>query len=160
FSFVKKYLFPAFGDNESGGRIRLDANKMIKLPIKNIIPESKQPFIEKADVMLALNKELYSETDNFLSTLREEKHIEKIPSKFEKFYELSFESFKIELIKQKIDFTYGAETNRWREYFNSVTDKLKLIKAEIDKTDTEIDRMVYVLYGLTEEEIMIVEEGI
>ncbi len=31
------------------------------------------------------------------------------------------------------------------------------LKAEIDKTDKEIDQMVYELYGLTEEEIKIVE---
>jgi hypothetical protein len=35
--------------------------------------------------------------------------------------------------------------------------KFKHIKTEIDKTDTEIDKMVYVLYDLTEEEIGIVE---
>jgi hypothetical protein len=31
------------------------------------------------------------------------------------------------------------------------------IKNEIDATDKEIDKMVYALYGLTEEEIKIVE---
>jgi hypothetical protein len=31
------------------------------------------------------------------------------------------------------------------------------LKSEIDKTDKEIDRMVYELYGLTEEEVKIVE---
>ena len=31
------------------------------------------------------------------------------------------------------------------------------LKAEIDKIDKEIDQMVYALYGLTEEEIKIVE---
>jgi len=30
---------------------------------------------------------------------------------------------------------------------------------EIDRTDKEIDQMVYALYGLTEEEIGIVEES-
>ena len=30
-------------------------------------------------------------------------------------------------------------------------------KAEIEKTDKEIDKMVYELYGLSEEEIKIVE---
>jgi hypothetical protein len=34
------------------------------------------------------------------------------------------------------------------------------MQTEIDKTDREIDRMVYALYGLTEEEIKIVEEGV
>jgi phage portal protein BeeE len=33
----------------------------------------------------------------------------------------------------------------------------KKLKAEIDKTDKEIDQMVYELYGLSEEEIRIVE---
>ncbi len=33
------------------------------------------------------------------------------------------------------------------------------LKAEINKTDKEIDQMVYELYGLTEEEIKIVECG-
>jgi hypothetical protein len=32
-----------------------------------------------------------------------------------------------------------------------------ILKSEIDKTDAEIDRKVYELYGLTKEEIGIVE---
>ena len=35
--------------------------------------------------------------------------------------------------------------------------KAQNLKSEIDKTDREIDQMVYGLYGLTEEEIGIVE---
>lgn len=33
------------------------------------------------------------------------------------------------------------------------------LKSQIDRTDKEIDRMVYELYGLTEEEIQIVENS-
>jgi hypothetical protein len=33
------------------------------------------------------------------------------------------------------------------------------LKAEIDRTDKEIDQLVYELYGLTEEGIGIVEQG-
>ena len=33
------------------------------------------------------------------------------------------------------------------------------LQREIEKTDREIDRMVYELYGLTEEEIAIVENS-
>jgi hypothetical protein len=32
-------------------------------------------------------------------------------------------------------------------------------QRQIEATDREIDRLVYELYGLTEEEILIVEEG-
>ena len=45
------------------------------------------------------------------------------------------------------------------QYFNEQKQKAEELKAEIDKTDKEIDLMVYELYGLTEEEINIVEES-
>jgi hypothetical protein len=34
-----------------------------------------------------------------------------------------------------------------------------LLQRQIDATDRQIDRLVYDLYGLTEEEIRIIEEG-
>jgi hypothetical protein len=43
------------------------------------------------------------------------------------------------------------------EVFEAKRAEAQTLKAEIDKTDNEIDQMVYALYGLTEEEIKIVE---
>jgi hypothetical protein len=34
-----------------------------------------------------------------------------------------------------------------------------VLQSRIDATDRQIDRLVYELYGLTEEEVRIVEEG-
>ena len=45
----------------------------------------------------------------------------------------------------------------WMELFEDNKKKALALKAEIDKTDKEIDQMVYALYGLSEEEIKIVE---
>ena len=45
------------------------------------------------------------------------------------------------------------------QYFNEQKQKAEELKTEIDKTDKEIDQMVYEFYGLTEEEINIVEEA-
>ena len=39
------------------------------------------------------------------------------------------------------------------------SNKWELLKSEIEKTDKKIDEEVYKLYGLTPEEIKIVEEG-
>ena len=44
----------------------------------------------------------------------------------------------------------------WR-FFEQEKQKALAIKNGIDKTDKEIDQMVYQLYGLTDEEIKIVE---
>ncbi len=35
--------------------------------------------------------------------------------------------------------------------------KAQALQAQIDRTDKEIDRMVYALYGLSEEEVGVVE---
>ena len=43
------------------------------------------------------------------------------------------------------------------ELFEENKKKVVDLKTQIDPTDREIDRMVYALYGLTEEEIAIVE---
>ena len=71
---------------------------------------------------------------------------------------LSSSAFLEELKKSKIKLTLSEEAE-WMEYFNEQKAKALELKAEIDKTDKEIDQMVYELYGLTDEEIKIVEES-
>jgi hypothetical protein len=46
----------------------------------------------------------------------------------------------------------------WMELFEEKKTEVQTIKTEIEKTDKEIDQMVYELYGLTGDEIKIVEE--
>jgi peptidoglycan hydrolase CwlO-like protein len=49
------------------------------------------------------------------------------------------------------------QQDEWEAYFTSYKNEINQLQSEIEKTDKEIDRMVYELYGLTEEEIKIVE---
>ena len=48
----------------------------------------------------------------------------------------------------------------WMEVFETKKAEAQSLKAEIEKTDKEIDQMVYELYGLSEEEIKIVEGAV
>ncbi len=48
----------------------------------------------------------------------------------------------------------------WMELFEEKKAEAKALKQEIEKTDKEIDQMVYELYGLTEDEIKIVEDDL
>lgn len=43
------------------------------------------------------------------------------------------------------------------DVFEKQKEKAQQLQTEIDKTEREIDQMVYELYGLSEEEIKIVE---
>ena len=56
-------------------------------------------------------------------------------------------------------FTFSEESE-WKHYFNEQKQKARDLQSQITQTDREIDRMVYDLYGLTEEEIKIVEESV
>jgi len=45
----------------------------------------------------------------------------------------------------------------WEDYFLQEAGKALFLKNQIDATDKEIDQMVYQLYGLTQEEITVIE---
>ena len=45
------------------------------------------------------------------------------------------------------------------KFLNRKKTEANALQAEIDRIDREIDQMVYELYGLSEEEIRIVERG-
>ncbi|MES2799304.1 MAG: DNA methyltransferase [Bacteroidota bacterium] len=85
-----------------------------------------------------------------------------IPSqKIESWHSLSFNDFIKELNKA-IKAVKGTPLTKkdefeWMDLFEENKKKALELKAEIDKMDKEIDGMVYELYGLSEEEIRIVE---
>lgn len=61
-----------------------------------------------------------------------------------------------EKLKQRISLSEEAEL---MGYFNEQKAKALALQADITRLDRDIDALVYELYGLTEEEIRIVEGG-
>jgi len=47
----------------------------------------------------------------------------------------------------------------WMELFETKKEEVQNLKSEIDKTDRKIDQMVYEIYGLTDDEIQLVEDN-
>ncbi|MGE0560570.1 MAG: TaqI-like C-terminal specificity domain-containing protein [Flavobacteriales bacterium] len=82
--------------------------------------------------------------------------IEKLTNKLQNWYELEFAAFLKELKKAKVQLSLSEEAE-WMQYFNEQKQKAQTLKSEINRVDAEIDKMVYELYGLNEEEIKIVE---
>lgn len=132
-----------------------------KFPIKKISISDQQPFIDKADAMLSLNKQLQESSSKFSKYFSGQFKLEKLSGKLEKWYEQSFEDFIKELNKA-VKTTGGValtkkEEFEWMELFDDKKIAALALKATIDTTDAAIDSMVYALYGLSEEEIKIVE---
>ena len=82
--------------------------------------------------------------------------MEKTTAALETFYTLSFSDFVKELGKQKVKLTL-VQKDELEDYFNAYQAECQSLKTAIATTDHEIDRMVYALYGLTDEEIATVE---
>jgi hypothetical protein len=129
-----------------------------EIPIPKIVELEQLPFIAKADIMLSKNKELQGVKQQLLQFLISKFESITISKKLQDWPSLSFSHFLKELQKQKIKLSLPAQAE-WMQYFESEKAKANAIEQLIDKTDKEIDEMVYQLYGLTEEERKVVEEG-
>jgi type I restriction-modification system DNA methylase subunit len=139
---AKKGLFP-----------KILINDVRNLPLKSL--SKQQPFIEKADLMLSLNKELQEKKTRFINRMKSNLEIAKITKKLDTFYNFDFKTFVAEIKKQKVKLTL-VQQDEWEEYFAAYKTEINPLQFQIDATDKEIDKMVYALYGLTEEEIGIV----
>lgn len=138
-------------------------NDLRKFPIKKINPNSQIPFIENSDKTLTLNKELQGVNRKFNNYFSGQYKIEKLPKKLENWHQLTFAAFITELNKAiktagQIPLTKKDEFE-WLDLFEENKTKAQTLKSQIETTERAIDKMVYELYGLSEEEINIVENN-
>lgn len=133
-------------------------NDVRNLPIVEITLNEQQPFIEKADKMLSLNKELQEISQKFQRMIMREFNLEKLSTKLQNWYLLNFDEFIKELSKAKVKLSLSQKAD-WEDYFIAEKEKAETLNNEITKTDKEIDKMVYELYGLSDDGIMVIEES-
>jgi hypothetical protein len=160
-SQFSKYLMTLKCPPKANNYFEMSTGFMENFPF--LIPDNstKINFKTLGDKMLVLNREFYSILRKFSSYFSLQYRIEKLSGKLEKWYDLEFVDFIKELNKS-IKTAKGTPLTKkdefeWIDLFEENKQKALSLKAKIDKTDKEIDQMVYTLYELTEEEIKIVE---
>ena len=132
--------------------VNIKPEQIRKLPIKELSPKEQISFVQKADLMLQLNNGFHEKLKNFIKLIKSELNIEKNTKKLETFYRIDFEEFIKELkIKISID-----KKEELLEFFERHKRELTELKEKIDITDREIDKMVFDLYGISEEERQII----
>ncbi|EKT4552392.1 N-6 DNA methylase [Flavobacterium psychrophilum] len=137
---------------------KLNPKDIKEFPIKKASTEQQQPFIEKADLMLTLNKTLQQQQAKVVNMLQRDYGLTKPTKKLETWYELTVQEFFKELAKAKIALS-AIQKDEVQEYFETYQKQAVATKNQITATDKKIDAMVYELYGLSEEEIEIVENS-
>jgi hypothetical protein len=139
-----------------------------QIPVPELDSDELTVLVEK---MIELTQKQQTITNNFIKYLNAKFAFNELSRKLQNWHELEFYDFLKELQKS-INITNKERINKglqplvelslsqeaeWMNYFNEQKEKAQTIKSEIEKTDREIDQMVYELYGLTGDEIKIVE---
>ena len=130
-----------------------------RLSLPNIKDEAQKTVISElsalAETMLTLHQQLQDKGSRFLRRLTDNFEGVKITAALQQFDQLDFKGLMAELKKQKIRIPV-KEQDEWEDFFNERVAECNELSAKIKATDEEIDKRVFDLYGLTEEERRIV----
>lgn len=143
---------------------KLNVNNILDLELPDSLNKNNSAIIsELVDKMICYFAELKSLEKKFESYISQACSLGYSSYKLKSLNLLTFPNFLKELNKA-IKTAKGTPLSKkdefeWMELFEENKKKALDLKTQIDQTDKEIDRMVYALYGLTEEEIQIVENS-
>ena len=151
------FYLKSTGNVLRGGYFRFNTKYITPFPVPKL-PDNMLKYNEKAKTILLINNDLSDLGSKFQRSLERKFALTELPKKLQDWYLLSYAEFIKELEKKKIKLSLSEEAE-WETYFSTEAKKALELKAQIEKTDLEIDQMVYALYELTEDEIKIVEES-
>jgi hypothetical protein len=156
--FYLKSVCSVLGDADNGGRLELRRIYLSKLPMPQT---SKEDELLLHDAAKKINSQVelqFGLITKLIQLIQSKFSIDKPSTKLQNWPDLDFKGFLGELAKAKVKLSLSEEAE-WMAYFNEQKAKAQALQSEITRIDKEIDALVYELYGLTEEEIRIVEGG-
>jgi len=156
-SKVVFYFLKSIASTLQGGYLDFRRPYIEIIPIK--IPNEKKSFAEIAELMYSLNNQLQDVLQKFQRTLCRKFELADLPKKLQNWNSLKYSQFIKELSKKKIKLTLSEEAEL-EEYFLQESKIALDLNIHLSATNNKIDQMVYELYGLTQEEIAIIEGNI
>ncbi|MDG1729211.1 MAG: Eco57I restriction-modification methylase domain-containing protein [Algibacter sp.] len=146
-----------------GGYYAFNTTFLNPFPLPDLSRIKEYEFDNYAINNIKLTGDFLKISKSFKNYIQSQFSIEKLTKKLQNWHELEFVDFIKELNKaiKKAGGEKLTKTDEidWMEVFETKKEEAQTLQAEIDKTDKEIDKMVYELYGLTAEEIQIVENN-
>lgn len=159
-SKVVQFFLHSISTKKQGGYYSYLNSFLEQIPIPNSFNDNiRLASMQNEKFRLLLNTQVI----NFIKYFTARNSFEIISNKLENWHELDFSEFLKELSKA-IKKAGGTQLTKkeefeWLELFEENKQKAQSLKTEIQKTEQEIDQLVYQLYNLTDEEIVIVENS-
>ncbi|MBU2907573.1 N-6 DNA methylase [Arenibacter algicola] len=152
---------------------KIKSKEIKNLPIHIDFKSVEDKMLDRANILNNLNDNLFQSLKDFIKFLIHTHILNGLSKKLQNWHELPFSDFIKELNKaikatNKLraveDLSLVPELTKkdefeWMELFEENKKKAQELQTQIATTEKEIDKMVYELYGLTEEEIRIVEKS-
>jgi REP element-mobilizing transposase RayT len=157
-SKLMKFYLQQIAATSGVGTLRWINNYVKEFPIPALSFNEQIHFQHQSEKIITLINHFNDINYKLQRTLKRKFEDIEINKKLENWYELTYTELILELSKKKIKLSIADEAE-WEDYFVQEQQKALALKSQIDQTDAAIDRMVYELYGLTEEEIQIVENS-
>jgi len=142
----------------SGGYIEVKPQYFEQIPIPEIPDKYKSELNQLTENIIRETSNTQKLNAKFIRLLKSKFDEINITKKLEKWFNLSFVEFQKELKKQKFKMSLSDESD-WIDFFELQSKSYSEISDSINHLEKEINHMVYELYGLTEEEIKIVENN-
>lgn len=154
--FYRKFINPEEG--KTMAQVKKAHLNELPIPDSLLKDDETNDVLYLADTILDLNKSLQQKRNNFLTAIKAEFNFEKTTQTLEKIDEYDFKTFLAELKKVKAN-VFASQKIEWAGTFTTYKNECNELSQKIADTDHEIDQKVYALYGLTDDEIAIVENG-
>jgi len=139
----------------SGGYFAFTFNYLKDFPLPKVLSKPKE-LKRLVSLQTRISNEYLDTITSFLNLLQSKFDIDKLSRKLENWHELEFKQFLAELKKKKVKLSLNEEAE-WMDYFNEKKAEAQELKSKIDAIDNELDHLVYKLYDLTYDEVLIVD---
>lgn len=153
------YIKEKYSSMTYNGGITFTKDMFNDMPLPTISEEILDKFISFSDEQIGNYKTLRLKSNKFFELLKGDFKDIEINNSIKSCFDADWSNFLNILKRQKISLL-GILKDDWSDRFNRYKTDIDNIKSVIADTDKKIDTLVYQLYGLTDDEIKIIEESL
>jgi len=169
---MKQYFLSKFADGKQLFP-KIKGYQLKSLPIKLSSIQVQKNLSNKVLEIVNISTTSGEIINKFIKYLNSQFQLHKLSKKLQNWHELDFGGFIKELNKaikannkkrvkeglEEVKTLTKKDEFEWLDLFEDNKQKAQALQTQINQTDKEIDQMVYELYGLTKDEIAIVENS-
>lgn len=135
---------------------KINVNTLESFPTPEIDTAQQTELETLANHMLALTEQVQTQAKQVAGLLQTDLNVPRLTDKLLNWPALDWPGLLAELAKQKVGISLPKQME-WKPFFEAQRGQIQTIQTQRATTDTQIDRLVYVLYGLTEADVALVE---